>query len=51
LPVRRDEPKDEKKGDKPKDPPKPGDNQKGSPQQMVVRMAVPGPELLKWIGK
>jgi S1-C subfamily serine protease len=47
----RDEKKDDKKDDKPKEPPKPGDNQKGSPQQMVVRMAVPGPVLLKWIGK
>jgi S1-C subfamily serine protease len=43
--------KDDKKDDKPKEPPKPGENPKGSPQQMVVRMAVPGPELLKWIGK
>jgi S1-C subfamily serine protease len=49
-PTRVEQPKD-KKGDNPKEPPKPGDNPKGSPQQMVVRMAVPGPELLKWIGK
>jgi S1-C subfamily serine protease len=46
-----DKPKDEKRGDKPKEPPKPGDDAKGSPQQMVVRMAVPGPVLLKWVGK
>ena len=49
---RADQKKDEKKddkGDKPKPPEKPGENPKGSPQQMVVRMAVPGPELLKWL--
>jgi S1-C subfamily serine protease len=37
------------KDDKPKEPAKPND--KGSPQQMVVKMAVPGPVLLKWIGR
>jgi S1-C subfamily serine protease len=41
----------EKKDDKPKPPEKPGANPKGSPQQMVVKMAVPGPVLLKWVGK
>jgi S1-C subfamily serine protease len=45
---RFDQPKaDPKKDDKPKPPPKPGD--KGSPQQMVVKMAVPVPVLLKWL--
>jgi S1-C subfamily serine protease len=39
------------KAEKPKDAGKPAENQKGSPQQMVVRMAVPGPVLLKWVGK
>ncbi len=37
------------KDDKPKEAPKP--NAKGSPQQMVVKMAVPGPVVLKWAGK
>jgi S1-C subfamily serine protease len=37
--------------DKPKEPAKPEPNPKGSPQQMVVKMAVPGPVLLKWLGK
>ena len=47
---RFDQPKDDpKKDDKPKPPEKPGD--KGSPQQMVVKMAVPVPVLHKWIGK
>jgi hypothetical protein len=46
----QDEKRDDK-GDKPKPPAKPGDNPKGSPQQMVARMAVPGPVLLKWVGK
>jgi S1-C subfamily serine protease len=50
--LRADPPKDGPKGDKPKDPAKPGQpNPKGSPQQMVVKMAVPGPVLLKWVGK
>jgi S1-C subfamily serine protease len=52
APVKRsraEPPKKEKddKGDKPK-PEKPEAN-KGSPQQMVVKMAVPGPVLLKWV--
>lgn len=42
-PVRTDEPKVEKKDDKKPEVPK------GSPQQMVVKMAVPGPLLLKWV--
>jgi S1-C subfamily serine protease len=43
-----DPPKDEN-NDRPKEPAKPGQpNPKGSPQQMVVKMAVPGPVLLKW---
>jgi S1-C subfamily serine protease len=49
---RAEPPKAEKKdgkGDKAK-PEKPEAN-KGSPQQMVVKMAVPGPVLLKWVGK
>ena len=33
---------------KPDAKPEPG---KGSSQQMVVKMAVPGPVLLKWVGK
>ena len=37
--------------DKPKPPAKPDPNPKGSTLQMVVKMAVPGPVLLKWIGK
>jgi serine protease Do len=43
----------EKKDDKPapKEPPKAGPNPKGTPLQMVVKMAVPGPVLLKWVGK
>ena len=48
---RADPPKGEKKDDKPRPPEKPEPNPKGSPQQMVVKMAVPGPELLKWLGK
>jgi S1-C subfamily serine protease len=47
----RDDKKDEKKDEKPKDPAKPAPNPQGSPQQMVVKMAVPGPVLLKWIAK
>jgi serine protease Do len=47
---RADQPKDDK-GDKPKPPEKPGENPKGSPQQMVVKMTVPGPVVLKWVGK
>lgn len=43
--------KDDKPGDKTKPPPKAEPNPKGSPQQMVVKMAVPGPVLLKWVGK
>lgn len=46
---RADQPNDDKKDDKAKPPEKPG--QKGSPQQMVVKMAVPVPVLHKWIGK
>ena len=46
---RADQQKDDKKDDKPKEPAKPGENPKGSPQQMVVRMAVPGPVLMKWL--
>jgi S1-C subfamily serine protease len=38
-----------KKDDKPKPPEKP--EPKGSAQQMVVKMAVPGLVLLKWVGK
>jgi S1-C subfamily serine protease len=45
-PSRADQPKD----DKPK-PEKPGENPKGSPQQMVVKLAVPGSVVLKWVGK
>jgi len=46
----------EKPDDKPKgkDPEKPDmkpELGKGSPQQMVVKMAVPGPIVLKWVGK
>lgn len=47
----RVEPPKDKKDDKPKPPEKPGENPKGSPQQMVVKMAVPGPVVLKWLGK
>ena len=47
---RADQPRDEK-ADKPKPPEKPGENPKGSPQQMVVKMTVPGPVVLKWVGK
>lgn len=43
---RADEPKDDK-GDKPK----PAEQPKGSPQQMVVKLAVPGSVVLKWVGK
>jgi len=43
-------PKD-KKDDKPKPPEKPGEVPKGSPQQMVARMAVPGSLVVKWVGK
>ena len=43
-------PKD-KKDDKPKPPEKPGEAPKSSPQQMVARMAVPGPLVVKWVGK
>jgi serine protease Do len=39
------------KDDKPKPPDKPAENPKGSAQQMVVKMAVPGSVVLKWIGK
>lgn len=39
--------KDEKKDDKPVPPPE----NKGSPQQMVAKMAVPGPLVVKWVGK
>lgn len=39
-------PKD-KKDEKPKPPPE----NKGSPQQMVAKMAVPGPLVVKWVGK
>jgi S1-C subfamily serine protease len=46
---RADQPKDGK-GEK-ANPPKPGDNPKGSPQQMVVKLTVPGPVVLKWVGK
>lgn len=50
--LRVDPPKDEKKDDKPKDQvAKPEANPKGSPQQMVAKMAVPGPVVLKWVGK
>ena len=45
---------DDKKDDKPKEPVKPDakpEPGKGSSQQMVVKMAVPGPVLLKWVGK
>jgi serine protease Do len=50
--LRVDPPKNEQKDDKPKDPAaKPEANPKGSPQQMVVKMAVPGPVVLKWVGK
>jgi S1-C subfamily serine protease len=42
--------KDEKK-DKPDDKPKPPPENKGSPQQMVAKMAVPGPLVVKWVGK
>jgi S1-C subfamily serine protease len=52
---KKDEKKDEKKDGKGKPPEKPGEKPgekpKGSPQQMVVKLAVPGPVLLKWIGK
>jgi S1-C subfamily serine protease len=48
---RAEQQKKDDKDDKPKEPPKPGENPKGSPQQMVVRMAVPGSVVLKWIGK
>lgn len=41
-------PKD-KKDDKPKPPPPVAE--KGSTQQMVVKMAVPGPLVIKWVGK
>lgn len=47
--LRADPPKAEKKDDKPKEAAKPEPNPKGSSQQMVVRMAVPGPVLLKWL--
>ncbi len=43
--------KKDKKDDKPKPPEKPGENPKGSPQQMVVKMAVPGPIVMKYVGK
>ena len=39
------------RADEPKQPAKPEANPKGSPQQMVVKMAVPGPVLLQWVGK
>jgi S1-C subfamily serine protease len=42
---------DAKPGEKAKPPEKPEPNPKGSPQQMVVKMAVPGPVLLKWVAK
>jgi S1-C subfamily serine protease len=45
-----DKPKDEKK-DKPDEKPKPPGENKGSPQQMVAKMAVPGPLVVKWVGK
>ena len=51
-PARADEKKDDKP--KPKEPEKPDakpEVAKGSSQQMVVKMAVPGPVLLKWVGK
>lgn len=38
-------------GDKPNDKPDMKPHPHGSPQQMVVKIAVPGPELLKWLGK
>jgi serine protease Do len=44
-------PKGGKKDDKPKPPEKPEPNPQGSPQQMVAKLAVPGPVLLKWVGK
>lgn len=47
--ARAESPKE--KNDKPGEKPKPPEANKGSPQQMVVKMAVPGPVLLKWIGK
>ncbi|MBN9120130.1 MAG: trypsin-like peptidase domain-containing protein [Planctomycetes bacterium] len=47
---RADQPKDDK-GDKPKPPEKPEEKPKGSSQQMVVKLAVPGPTVLKWVGK
>lgn len=59
-PARRVRPKparrgDEKKGDEKKGEPKkddkPKDAPKGSPQQMVVKMAVPAEELLRVLGK
>jgi len=46
---RAEQPKDEKQNDKMKPPEKP--KPKGSPQQMVVKMAVPSPVLLQWVGK
>jgi serine protease Do len=56
--AKRGRPQDEKKKDDkpvPKDPPKPEvkpePNPKGSTLQMVVKMAVPAPVLLKWVGK
>ncbi len=42
---------DDKKDDKPKDPAKTDPNPKGSTLQMVVKMVVPGPTVLKWLGK
>ncbi len=50
--TRADDKKDDKP--KPKEPPKPDakpEAPKGSAQQMVVKMAVPGPIILKWVGK
>lgn len=46
---RADEKQPEKKDDKPKPPEKP--EVKGSSLQMVVKMVVPGPTVLKWVNK
>lgn len=48
-PARRKPKSARARDDKPKVAEKP--NAKGSPQQMVVKMAVPGPLVLKWVGK
>ena len=42
---------DDKKDDKPKEAAKPEPNPKGSSLQMVVKMVVPGPTVMKWVGK